>query len=85
MDGGAELLFRARIDTGVEIYSLADGKVSVAKKTPKTGPWQDAAAFMFGDKRFAFTPMKTGFAVTVSGSDEQHRLLARHSRGNALH
>ena len=35
MDGGTELLFKARIPTGSEIYSFADGKIAVAKPTPE--------------------------------------------------
>jgi hypothetical protein len=74
MDGGTELLLKAKTATGSEIYSFtsADNKIAVAKRTPKNGPWQDVASFMQGEKRFAFSPVKTGFAVTVSGSDEQH-------------
>lgn len=72
MDGGTELLFKAKTPSGSEIYSFADGKIAVAKPTSNTGPWQDAAAFMQGAKRFAFSPVKAGFAVTVSGSDEQY-------------
>ena len=74
MDGGTELLLKAKTAAGSDVYSFtsADSKIAPAKRTPKTGPWQDVAAVIQGDKRFAFSPVKTGFAVTVSGSDEQH-------------
>ena len=36
------------------------------------GPSQDVAAFLHGERRFALTPIAGGFAVTVSGSDEQY-------------
>jgi len=72
MDGGTELLFKVRSNAGDDVYSFADNKVTLTKRTTKAGPWQDVAAFMYANKRFAFTPTKTGLAVTVSGSDEQH-------------
>ena len=38
MDGGTVLLFRAHIPSGIEIYSFADQKITIAKREPNSGP-----------------------------------------------
>ena len=69
MDGGTELLFKAKTATGSEIYSFtsADNKIAVAKRTPKNGPWQDVASFMQGEKEICLLACQNRFCGYRSG------------------